>query len=155
MRSLETMATKVLLTLATLLGASAASAATVVERIEIEGTDVVRFHLSDPAVARAVGLPPRLPVKARIAVDFDGATLGPDATQPVPGSGSGLIVRVRPEQILNREMVRATIELTQPAGFTVESAGTTVTLRLQIAASVAPAPPADPDVDQPDVPPGS
>lgn len=137
--------------LAAVLLAAATAAAAVVERIEVEGGDLVRFHLSEPRVARAVGLPPRLPVKARIAVDFDAATLGPQAKQPVPGSG--VIVRVRPEQLLNREMVRATIELTQPVGFTVESAGNTVTIRLQFQKSGAPA---TPPVEQPKPePPGS
>lgn len=144
--------TRPLLAVVALLGASAASAATVVERVEVEG-DVVRFHLSAPAVARAIGLPPRLPVKARIAVDFDGATLGPGARQPVPGSG--VIVRVRPEQIRNREMVRTTIELTRPVGFTVESAGNTVTVRLQYLPDAVPAPPVEPDVAQPEASPGS
>lgn len=141
-----------LLAAALLLAASAASAGTVVERVSVEG-DVVRFHLSEPAVARAIGLPPRVPGQPRIAVDFDGATLGPRAQQPVPGSG--IILRVRPEQIRGGDKVRATIDLTEPVPFTVESAGTTVTVRLQLAAGAAPAPPTRPDVAQPDPPSGS
>lgn len=132
-------ATTFALPLAAALLAAATAAAAVVERIEVEGGDLVRFHLSEPRVARVVGLPARLPVKARIAVDLDDTTLGPEAKQPVPGSG--VIVRVRPEQLVNREMVRATIELTRPVGFTVESAGNTVTVRLQFAKDAAPAAP--------------
>jgi len=138
--------------LAMLLGASAASATTIIERIEVESANVVRFHLSGPAEVRVVGLPPRLPVKARIAVDFEDTTLGPEARQPVPGLGA--IIRVRPEKINNKTMVRAMIELSRGVGFKVERTDKTFTVHLETGPDVV-RPDAAAPAAAPDAPPAS
>jgi hypothetical protein len=153
MRDRASIVSGVAASLALLLAGAGVAAATVVERIEVEGADVVRFHLSEPSIPRVIGLPARLPVQARIAVDFYDATLGPDAREPVPGSG--VIVRVRPEQLRNSETVRATVELTHPVGFMVESAGNVVTLHLKYAGAAPSRPAPSSDGKPADAPPES
>jgi len=145
----QTRTTTLLLLLLLLLAGAGTAAAAVIERIEVDGSNLVRFHLSEPSVPRVIGLPARLPVRWRISVDFEGATLAPGAQAPVPGAEP--IIRVRAEQIQGSEKVRAMIELTRGVGFDVESSGTIVTVRLEVP-EAAPPPPTTPAIERPDAP---
>jgi len=139
------------LALAALLLAQQTGAAVVVEAVEVTAgrQPGVRIRCSGPVSVRAQALPARGGEPDRILVDLVGAVLDPRVRGVVTGPWP--LRRVRPDQ-LDPATVRLTLELDDPAAFTVRG-DRLVVITLAPAPAGAAEPPVVPPVERPALPP--
>jgi N-acetylmuramoyl-L-alanine amidase len=148
---------RALAALALLAAAAPASGAPVLlERVEVRGGTplAVRLELSGPATPLARTLAAGEGAPDRIYVDIAGGVLGPQAREPVVGSGP--LVRVRTGQF-DPHTARVVLDLTHATPYDVEVHGRVVTIVLREASPPLPAAPppaeANPTPPPPQAPP--
>src|SRR5579884_378283 len=120
--------------------APALGAPVLLERVRVRGGTApeVRLELSGPAAPLARTLAAGEGTPERIYVDIADGVVGPQAREPVPGSGP--LLRVRTGQF-DPHTARVVLDLTHPTPYDVQVRGHVVTIVLRAAPSVAPAPP--------------